>query len=30
LMQHFSYEAYKEKLEMIIGNLEPSTLNFQP
>ena len=29
LMQHFSYEAYKEKLEMIIRNLELSTLNHQ-
>jgi len=29
LMQHFSYEAYKEKLDLIIRNLELSTLNFQ-
>jgi phosphatidylinositol alpha-1,6-mannosyltransferase len=29
LMQHFSYEAYKEKLEMIIRNFELSTLNHE-
>jgi phosphatidylinositol alpha-1,6-mannosyltransferase len=31
LMQHFSYEAYKEKLEHIttFTNLQPSTFNFQ-